>query len=68
MVLFLLAVPHWKTISLDSSIMLQLLQLHMTWKAVGIWNACSIIPYTRFHTMIAGHMRESTWDFTSWHG
>lgn len=68
MVLFLLAVPHWNTISLDSSIKLRLLQLHMVWKAVGIWNACSIIPRRCFHTVFAGRMRERTWDFTGWRG
>ena len=68
MVLFLLAVPHRKTISLKSSILLQRLHLHMTWKAAGMWNACSINPYASFHTMIAGYMRENTWDFRCWHG
>lgn len=67
-VLFLLAVLYWKTISLESSILLQLLQLHVAWKSVGVWNACSIILYTSFHTMIAGDVREGTWDLTCWHG
>lgn len=31
------------------------------------WNACSIIPYTHFHTMVSDHIKDSTWNFTSWH-
>lgn len=62
MVLFLLLMPHWKKISLDSCILVQFFQPLVTLEdcnySYKCRHACSIIPYMCFDTIIPDHIRD----------